>query len=261
MGTFKYTNGILGPKIKGYNNEKRKYNIEASKEGVCVYSKNGDLILKVDSSKDNQIFIHTLGNYLGIQDENTKSKSSKFTLIKNNKIIKNSSFSGPLEKNGVIIGCENVYFKVLSGLRGNRFYYRIIKDNNKQVTPDWQVIEHEAQRDGLDRFYCENYRELSKDEFLEESDEDYRNNLEEIAVYLSSGHPLFYQSYTDPDLTAPKPSRNLDNQMILGASITPISPIAGTAVMLNASLNKLNKKDDSQDKKTKSNEDENSFGM
>ncbi|MBQ8425206.1 MAG: hypothetical protein IJX17_04225 [Clostridia bacterium] len=264
MTVYKYSNGIFGPKVRGYKNEERKYNLKATEEGLEVYSKDNKLIHKVADTKDNKIYIHTLRDCLGIQNENKKTKTSKFYLIHNNEIIKESSFTGELSKSrGVIVGSENVYFKKFTNIRGNRFYYQIVKDNDVPVTPEWQVIQHESQDDGLDRFYCENYREVSRGEYLEEDDADYRENLEEVAVYLSDGRELFYQSYNEYG-----ESENLhklddcDKEMLLGASLVPLNPIAGSAVMLNAALKKKRENDNStKENSEQQNGDDNSYGM
>ena len=198
MTAYKYSNGLLGPKVKGYDNDKRRYNLNATKEGLEVYSKDGKLIYKLADTKENEIYVHTLRDCLGVQEANKKTKKNKFVLIYNNEIIKEATFSGELSPSGgVIVGSEDLYFKKFVGLRGNRFYYQIVKDNDYPVTPKCQVISHESQDDGLDRFYCENYRELSNGEFLEEDDEEYRNNLEEVAVYLGNGREFYHQSYNE----------------------------------------------------------------
>ena len=66
MATYRYTNGLLGAKVKGFNNDKEKYNINATKEGLTVSTKNGDIIFEYDHNKNKQCISHTLNDCIGI---------------------------------------------------------------------------------------------------------------------------------------------------------------------------------------------------
>ena len=264
MAVYKYSNGIFGAKVKNYINEHQKYNVDATKEGISVSTKKGEVIFTHEYDKNLEIYIHTLDDMLGIQVEHKKQNKSDFTIYKNSEILKEVSLHGSFSN--IIAGGEGFYFKKFDKYSGNRFYHRVVNENGVAITPPVQVIDHEINEDGTDRFYCENYRELTRDEFLEEDDQEYRNNLEDIAVYTSSGHELFYQSYVEPESPVSDIDKEFHQDMLLGAALSAVNVVAGTAVMVNAGIKKHNKEakqnqTEEPNNQTQEEPDENGFGL
>ena len=172
MATYEYKNGLTGQKLKGYDNGKNVYDIEFRDGGFSVLAKNGEILLEVDDERRCDIFIHTHENKLAVQKTNKKSQTTRVVTLEGTDIISDTKINGLVEK--VIFGAERMYFQKFEKYSGNRYYSKIVDENNVEITPAYQVIVHEVNEDEKsDRFYCENYAELSNGEFLEEDEEEY----------------------------------------------------------------------------------------
>ena len=157
-----------------------------------------------------------------------------------------------------------MFFKKYHSYSGNRVYSTIVNENDKSITPPYQVIIHETKEDdGKDRFYCENYRELSDAEFLEEDESEYRNNLEESAVYTASGHELFSQDHRQYYDYSQESDIDSDfrKQMIAGAAVSAVNPVIGSAIMVSASIHKKKREEQENNKTSQNEQDENGFEM
>ncbi|MBQ8844447.1 MAG: hypothetical protein IJ008_00350 [Clostridia bacterium] len=231
MAVYKYRKNFLGASLKGYENEREYYNIYTTKDGLTVSTKKGKTLHYVASTDNNKILIHTIDNAIVVEEFDKALKKSNFSVYIGDKLIKNATISGKVDE--IILGSEDVYFKKFDKYQGNRIYYRLYRSNDIAITPPWQHFNHEIGPDEKDRFYCKNYRELSRDEFLEEDDLDYENNLAEDAVYLSDGHVLFEQQYTEEyELEIAPLLKSLNNNIVLGSVISITNPVIGSAVML-----------------------------
>ena len=232
MAVYKFRKSFFDANLKGYENEREYYDIYTTKEGLTVYTKQGKVLHYVASTDSNKIFIHTIDNAIVVEEYNKKLKNSNFSVYIGDKLIKNATISGKVDE--IILGSEDVYFKKFDKYQGNRIYYRLYRSNDIAITPPWQYFNHEIGADEKDRFYCKNYRELSRDEFLEEDDVDFENNLAEDAVYLSDGHILFEQKYTEEYESEIAPLlKSLNNNIVLGSAISITNPVIGSVVMLN----------------------------
>lgn len=253
MAEYKYKNGLSGSKVKGYNNEREFFDINPRENGFTILTKDGKPLFEVDDEKHCDITVYTFGAIMSVQKNYKKENMSRIVTFDNDKTISDASIKGEVVE--VIAGGEGMYFRKYDHFSGNRFYYRVVNEKDENVTPPYQIILHEVNEDdGLDRFYCENYRELSRDEFLEEDDEEYTSNLEETAVYLSNGRELFsqshnsnygsYGSYGSSSQTQSDIDSSFNAQMIAGAGLSAINPILGSAVMVSASLNKKRREEE-----------------
>lgn len=232
MAKYKYKKTLLGATVNGYENEREFYIVYASKKGIDVFTKQGKLIHSAISTNNNKLFIHTIDNAIAIEDYNRITNKSNFSVYINDKLIKNSTISGKTDE--IIIGNEDVYFKKFDKFQGNRVYYKLYNSKDVAITSPWQYFNHEVGIDEQDRFYCKNYKELSKDEFLEEDKQSFDDNLIEDAVCLSNGHVLFEQKYTEEYENEIIPFlKSLNNNIVLGSFISAVNPVIGSAVMIS----------------------------
>ena len=201
MAIYRYTKGLLGPKVKGFDNKNQFYNIRANDYEVSIYTKKGKILCKANVSDENHVIIHAKDDFIAVQNYNKTIRESRIAIFKNNELIKNTALYGKIEE--IIFGAEDVYFMKFLFNRANRLYYQLINDDGKIITPEWQIIQHEVDKDGKDNFYCENYKEISDDEMRDESTEKILQlveELEEMAIYNSKGERIFHQSYIDEDI-------------------------------------------------------------
>lgn len=201
MSSYKYVDGLFKPRIDGYDNKDEFYNVKATDDNVYVYTKKGKLLCVASVNYDSAVTIHSEDDYLAVQNYNKTINASRIAIYKNNKLIKNTALYGKIKK--IIFGIEDVYFMKYVFSRADRSYYQLINDDGKVITPEWQVIQHETE--GMeDRFYCENYREITDEEMKENIDiKEYLEKigeLEEVAIYNGRGERLRYISYEDEDI-------------------------------------------------------------
>ena len=240
MKVYKYRKGLFGTRLKGYKNQDKYFDVQADKNGIKITKKDGEIIFNEPYDKNVKINVQTNNDVFAIEGYDKKRRESSFLIYKNGELIKQANVNGAVDE--IIIGAEDVYFKQFVEYSGNRFYHQIVKDGNVKVTPKFQVITHDISG-GKDKFYCENYRELSDDEFLEEDDRDYDSNLEETAVYLSSGKQENYQIHSSSNsgyehFALSDTDKRYATKMLMGASIMPINPIAGSTIMAVANIEK-----------------------
>ena len=245
-------------KLDGYDNSKEKYDIEIKNDGIEVCAKNGETLLEVDASRRSKIYVYTFDDRIAVEKYYKDLNRTNVMVFQGNEMIKDATFNGEVAE--VIGGGQDIYFKRFHHYSGNRFYYTICREDGKALFEPWQVIKHEYHDDDKkDRFYCEDYYELSKEEFLEEDDEEYANNLAEIAVYYADGYQVFSQSYVEEERRQRKETNAYDNQMLMGAAVSAVDPLVGSAIMLSSQIAK--KKDEECEKSQTQQEDESSFGM
>ena len=203
MATYRYINDLISARIENYNNKNENYIINPTTNGFTVLTKDNKVVYEYDFTKNKQAIIHTLDDCIGIEIANRARTHSNFLIFKNQTLLKDASLPGIFAE--IFIGGEDIYFKKFTGVKGNRSYYNVVNSTGSPVTPEAQVIQHEVNEDdGMDRFYCENYKHLSKEELLKEDENAYKNNLENIAVYLSDGRQLFHQSFVEENSTQKK---------------------------------------------------------
>ena len=241
MKVYKYRKGLFGTRLKGYKNQNKYFDVQTDKNGIKITRKNGEVIFNEPYDKNVKINVQTNNDIFAIEGYDKKLKESSFLIYKDGELIKQANVNGAVDE--IIVGAEDVYFKKFVDFSGNRFYHKIVKDGDVQVTPSYQIIVHDIV-DGKDKFYCENYRELSRDEFLEEDDSEYENNLEETATYLSNGVQENYRTYSSGGSygyqrhSMSDTDKNYATKMLMGASILPLNPVAGSTIMAIANIEK-----------------------
>lgn len=215
MATYRYINNLMGSRVENFDNRTENYTINATKDGFTIFTKDNEVVYHFDENKNKQAIIHTLDDCIGIEIANRARTHSNFLIFKNQNLLKEASLSGTFAN--VFLGGEDVYFKKFTGIKGNRSYFKVVNSTGAPVTPEAQVIQHEVNEDdGMDRFYCENYKHLSKEELLKEDENAYKNNLENIAVYLSSGRQLFYQSFVKDEKTSNNNTQTNEEEISFG---------------------------------------------